>query len=149
MTRTHNLSCDSDPFPYHRQPTVRVLAMPEHTNPSGNVFGGWIMAQMDIAGAIVAIEYAQSRVATVAVASMKFDRPVFVGDLVSCFTSIEKIGNTSITVRVEVFAQRIREGRPTSARVTEATLTYVAVDRGGLPQPLPQRDFTTFHSLYG
>jgi len=127
-------------FPHDRQPTVRILAMPAHTNPSGKIFGGWIMAQMDIAGGIVALEYAGGPVVTVAVTSMEFHRPVSVGDLVSCFARIQKVGSTSITVKVEVFTQRAHDGTLQSAKVTEAVIVYVAVDGDGSPRPLPARE---------
>ena len=113
--------------------------MPADTNPAGHIFGGWIMSQMDIAGSIVAVEYANSRVATVAVTSMEFHKPVFVGDLVSCFASIEKVGNTSITVKVEVFAQRGREYGVQIDKVTQAVIVYVAMDDNGNPAHLPDR----------
>lgn len=128
-----------DIFPRDRQPTVRILAMPAHTNPNGNIFGGWIMAQMDIAGGVVAMEYAGGRVATVAVTSMEFHKPVFVGDLVSCFTRIQKVGSTSITVKVEVFVQRARDGKLLANKVTEAVIVYVAVNDDGSPRKLPER----------
>ena len=129
-----------DSFPRDRQPTVRILAMPAHTNPSGKIFGGWIMAQMDVAGGIVALEYAGGPVVTVAVTSMKFHRPVNVGDLVSCFARIQKVGSTSITVKVEVFAQRAHDGTLQSAKVTEAVIVYVAVNSDGAPRKLPERE---------
>ncbi len=129
-----------NPFPRNRQPTVRILAMPADTNPSGHIFGGWIMSQMDIAGAIVAREYANSRLATIAVTSMEFHKPVFVGDLVSCFAKIEKVGKTSITVKIEVFAQRNQEETIAYVKVTEAVVVYVALDKNGALKPLPQRD---------
>lgn len=139
---------DSQLFPRNRQPALRILAMPSDTNPAGNIFGGWIMSQMDIAGAIVAVEYAGSRVVTLAVTSMEFHKPVYVGDLVSCFAKIERVGNTSITVRVEVFAQRGRgeDGQIRYVKVTEAVIVYVSVDRDGLPKPFPKRepDFSTY-----
>lgn len=128
-----------DIFPRDRQPTVRILAMPAHTNPNGNIFGGWIMAQMDIAGGVVAMEYAGGRVATVAVTSMGFHKPVFVGDLVSCFARIQKVGSTSITVKVEVFVQRARDGKLLADQVTEAVIVYVAVNDDGSPRKLPER----------
>ena len=139
---------DSQLFPRNRQPALRILAMPSDTNPAGNIFGGWIMSQMDIAGAIVAVEYAGSRVVTLAVTSMEFHKPVYVGDLVSCFAKIERVGNTSITVRVEVFAQRGRgeDGQMRYVKVTEAVIVYVAVDQDGVPKPVPRRepDFSTY-----
>lgn len=128
-----------DIFPRDRQPTARLLAMPAHTNPNGNIFGGWIMAQMDVAGSVVAVEYAGGRVTTVAVTSMEFHKPVFVGDLVSCFARIQKVGKTSITVKVEVFVQRARDGQLLSDQVTEAVIIYVAIDDHGKPRQLPER----------
>ena len=126
-------------FPRDRQPTVRILAMPAHATPNGNIFGGWIMAQMDVAGSVVAVEYAGGRVATVAVTSMEFHKPVFVGDLLSCFARIQKVGSTSITVKVEVFVQRARDGELLSDQVTEAVIVYVAVNADGSPRQLPER----------
>ena len=128
-----------DVFPRDRQPTVRILAMPANTNPNGNIFGGWTMAQMDVAGSVVAVEYAGGRVTTVAVTSMEFHKPVFVGDLVSCFARIQKVGSTSITVKVEVFVQRARDGKLLSDKVTEAVIVYVAIDDRGKPRQLPER----------
>lgn len=127
---------DSHLLPKDKQPVIRVVAMPADTNPSGHIFGGWIMSQMDIAGGVLASEYAAGRVATVAVTSMEFHKPVFVGDVVSCFAGIEKTGNTSITVKVEVFAQRRRVERMECVKVTEAVIVYVALDRSGNPRPL-------------
>ena len=139
---------DRDLFPRDRQPTVRILAMPADTNPGGKIFGGWIMAQMDVAGGVVALEYAEGPVVTVAVDSMKFHRPVNVGDLVSCFARIQKTGSTSITVLVEVYTQRAHDGTLETAKVTEAVIVYVAVDNEGKPRPLPERgpDFGQYRS---
>jgi acyl-CoA thioesterase YciA len=123
-------------FPSDRQPTIRVLAMPADTNPSGHIFGGWIMAQMDIAGGLVASDQAGGRVATVAATSMEFHKPVFVGDLVSCFAEIIKIGHTSITTQIEVFAQRRRHEHVQCVKVTEAVLVYVALNDQGVPRPV-------------
>ena len=133
-------------FPSHRQPALRTLAMPSDTNPAGHIFGGWIMSQMDVAGSIVAVEYANSRVATVAVTSMEFHKPVYVGDLVSCFAKIERVGSTSITVKVEVFAQRRREASMDYIKVTEAVIVYVAMEADGTPKKLPRRetDFSNY-----
>lgn len=138
----------SDVFPSNRQPTARVVAMPADTNPSGHIFGGWIMAQMDVAGSIVAAEYAGRRVVTVAVNSMEFHKPVFVGDLVSSFARIERVGRTSITVLVEVFAQRPRESPTGCIKVTEAVIVYVAVDAEGRRASLPERDLAVWRSVY-
>jgi acyl-CoA thioesterase YciA len=130
---------DNQLFPSDRQPTIRMVTMPRDTNAAGHIFGGWIMSQMDIAGSIVAIEHASSRVVTIAVTSMEFHKPVYVGDLVSCFARIEKVGRTSITVQVEVFAQRNRDAN-NIIKVTQAVIVYVAVHEDGTPKPLPTRD---------
>ena len=127
---------DSHLLPQNKQPVIRVVAMPADTNPSGHIFGGWIMSQMDIAGGVLASEYANGRVATVAVTSMAFHKPVFVGDVVSCFAAIEKTGNTSITVEVEVFAQRRRVESIECVKVTGAVIVYVALDQAGHPRAL-------------
>jgi len=117
------------------EPTLRVLAMPRDTNTAGDIFGGWIMSQVDIAGSIEAIRRAEGRVATVAVNSFQFHKPVFVGDLISCYARVEKVGNTSITVSVEVWAERGRS-KSDRVKVTEATLTYVAIDNERKPRPV-------------
>ena len=109
--------------------------MPRDTNPSGDIFGGWIMSQVDIAGAIVAMERAGGEVATVAVNAFEFKEPVFVGDLVSCYATVTKVGNTSITVDVEVYAQR-NPRKPMTVKVTEAILTYVALDENRRPRQI-------------
>jgi acyl-CoA thioesterase YciA len=127
---------DSGLFPDGCLPTIRVLAMPADTNPSGHIFGGWIMAQMDIAGGLVASDAANGRVATVAATSMEFHKPVFVGDIISCFANITKVGNTSITTQVEVFAQRRRGGQLQCVKVTEAVVVYVALTDDGQPRPV-------------
>ncbi|WP_392388518.1 acyl-CoA thioesterase [Cupriavidus campinensis] len=110
--------------------------MPADANVHGDVFGGWIMSQVDIAGSIPAVERAQGRVATVAVNSFLFKHPVMVGDLVSFYADIVKTGRTSITVSVEVYAQRMRHSNE-CVKVTEATLTYVATDETRQPRILP------------
>lgn len=116
-------------------PTMRLPAQPRDTNAAGDIFGGWIMSQVDLAGAIVASRRAGGRVVTVAVNSFQFHQPVYVGDLISCYANVEKTGNTSITVFVEVFAERY-PSRTECIKVTEATLTYVAVDDNRKPRPL-------------
>ncbi|NOX75605.1 MAG: acyl-CoA thioesterase [Gammaproteobacteria bacterium] len=121
-----------------RQPTTRVLARPMDTNVAGDIFGGWIMSQVDIAGSIAAVRHAGVRVVTVAVNSFLFKKPVFVGDLISCYAHVEKVGTTSLTVAVEVFAERNRS-ETQAVKVTEATLTFVAVDDEGKPQPIPKQ----------
>ncbi len=115
---------------------LRVVPQPSDANVHGDVFGGWIMAQVDIAGSIPASRRANGRVATVAVNSFIFKQPVFVGDLLSFYAEIVKTGNTSITVDVEVFAQRMSLSEEV-VKVTEATLTYVATDRDRRPRKLP------------
>lgn len=119
------------------QPTLRLVAMPQDTNWGGTVFGGWIMSQVDIAASVPAIQRAQGRVATVAVNAFEFHYPVFVGDLVSFYASIIKVGHTSITIYVEVFAQRHKKGSVECVRVTDATLTYVALDENRKPRAVP------------
>src|SRR5579862_714361 len=120
-------------------PTLRVTPMPADANFHGDIFGGWIMSQVDIAGAIPASRRARGRVATVAVNSFVFKEPVLIGDLVSFYTTIEKEGRTSITVSVEVYAQR-NPDREATVKVTEASLTYVAVGPDRRPRELPKID---------
>jgi acyl-CoA thioesterase YciA len=120
-------------LPAGKEPTLRVVPMPADSNSSGDIFGGWVMSQVDIAGSIPAIRAARGRVATVAVNSFVFRQPVMVGDLVSFYAEVIKIGRTSITVSVEVYAQRNPEKEET-VKVTEATLTYVAVDAQRRPR---------------
>ena len=120
-------------LPEGREPALRVVPMPADENQHGDIFGGWIMSQVDIAGSIAAVRLAKGRVATVAVNSFVFKQPVFVGDLVSFYAEVVRVGRTSITVNVEVFAQR-RPEREIAVKVTEATLTYVAVDENRRPR---------------
>jgi acyl-CoA thioesterase YciA len=114
-------------LPAGKEPTLRVVPMPADMNQSGDIFGGWIMSQVDIAGSIPAVRLAQGRVATIAVNSFQFKQPVLVGDVVSFYAEVVRVGRTSITVNVEVYAQRKPE-REQVVKVTEATLTYVALD---------------------
>ncbi len=116
-----------------REPVLRVVPMPSDANFVGDIFGGWIMSQVDIAGSIVAIRRARGRVATVAVNSFVFKKPVFVGDLVSFYAEVLRVGRSSITVDVEVFAHRAPLG-DTCVKVTEAQLTFVAVDENRRPR---------------
>jgi acyl-CoA thioesterase YciA len=122
-----------------REPTIRVAAMPSDANYTGDIFGGWLMGQVDIAGSIPALHRAKGRVATVAVNSFVFRQPIFVGDVVSFYTRIVRVGTTSITVEVEVFAQR-DPAKPICVKVTEATLTYVAVGEDRKPRVVPPAD---------
>lgn len=117
-------------------PQLRVMPMPADANIHGDVFGGWIMAQVDIAGSLPAVRRANGRVATIAVNSFMFKQPVFVGDLLSFYATIVKVGNTSVTVNVEVYAERNRLEAEV-VKVTEATLTYVATDAQRKPRQLP------------
>ena len=114
-------------LPQGKEPTLRVVPMPADENQSGDIFGGWIMSQVDIAGSVAAVRIARGRVATVAVNSFQFRQPVLVGDVVSFYAEVVRVGRTSITVNVEVYAQR-RPEREEVVKVTEATLTYVAID---------------------
>ena len=123
-------------LPQDKQPALRVMPMPADLNPAGDVFGGWVMSMADIAGAIPAVRRARSRVTTVAVNSFTFKQPVSVGDLVSFYAEVTAVGRTSITVDVEVFAARDPEN-PVVVKVTEARLTYVALDDKGRKRPVP------------
>ena len=122
-------------LPVDKQPALRVVPMPADANQNGDIFGGWIMAQVDIAGGTVAGRVARGRVATVAVKEFVFKQPVQIGDVLSFYADLVRIGNSSITVNVEVYAER-RPSDPTVVKVTEATLTYVAIDRDGRPRPV-------------
>lgn len=123
-------------LPADRVPVLRIIPMPADTNAHGTIFGGWVMAQVDLAGSVAATERALGKVVTVAVNSFVFKEPVFVGDLVSFYARVLKTGRTSITVDVEVFAQRHRFGTEV-VKVTEAQLTYVAVDDERKPRIVP------------
>ena len=123
---------DVTSLPAGREVTLRVMPMPADANHTGDIFGGWIMAQVDLAGAVPAMRVAKGRVATVAVNSFVFKQPVFVGDIVSLYADVVRVGRTSITVSVEVYAQH--RSAAGAARVTEAVLTYVAVDDNRRPR---------------
>jgi len=118
------------------QPALRTLAMPADANPNGDIFGGWVLSQMDVAGGVPAVERAQGRIATVAVEAMRFHQPVFIGDLVSCYATITRVGTTSITVHIQTWARRHRSGQ--AVLVTEGTFVYVAIDEEGRPRPVPK-----------
>jgi acyl-CoA thioesterase YciA len=123
------------PLP-ERPVALRVMPMPADANQYGDIFGGWIMAQVDIAGATVAMRRARGRVATVSVDSFVFKQPVSVGDVVSLYAAVVETGRTSIKVNVEVYAER-NPAQPVTVKVTEATLTYVAIDANGVKRALP------------
>ena len=114
--------------------TIRTLAMPADTNPAGDIFGGWVMSQMDIAGAIAAVEAVKGRVATVAVEAMSFISPVKVGDILCVYTQVERIGNTSITIGIEAWARRNRIAD--RVKVTDGRFIYVALDEYGNKQKI-------------
>ncbi|HWH82189.1 MAG TPA: acyl-CoA thioesterase [Burkholderiaceae bacterium] len=123
-------------LPDDRQLVLRVVPMPADANGNGDIFGGWIMAQVDIAGAVLPSRIAKGRIATVAVNQFIFKQPVSVSDLLSFYAKVERIGRTSITVNVEVYAER-NPADLQVVKVTEANLTYVAIDRDGQPRPIP------------
>lgn len=118
------------------QPVLRLMTMPADTNPAGDIFGGWVMAQVDVAGGIAAMQRARGRVATVAVNSFLFKQPISVGDVVSFYAEIVKVGRTSVTVDVLVIAER-HPDHPVTVKVTEATLTYVALNKDGSKREIP------------
>ena len=124
-------------LPADKELVMRVMPMPADSNMNGDIFGGWIMAQVDIAGSVLPIRISKGRVTTVAVKEFVFKQPVTIGDLLSFYATIERIGNTSISVRVEVYAERNPADRQI-VKVTEASLTYVAIDRDGKPRQLPR-----------
>ena len=123
-------------LPDEQDLAIRVMAMPADTNASGDIFGGWLMSQVDLAGSIVARRHAQGRTVTVAVDSFQFRKPVFVGDVVSCYAKITRVGKTSLTINVKAYAERQGKSHHTHL-VTEAKLTYVAVDEERKPRQIP------------
>ena len=122
-------------LPERRDVALRTIAMPADANPNGDIFGGWILSQMDLAGGNVAVQRAKGRVATVAITAMTFHLPVYVGDEVSCYCSVEKIGRTSMAIKVETWARRGRTGEV--VKVTEGIFTYVAIGEDRRPRPVP------------
>jgi acyl-CoA thioesterase YciA len=123
-------------LPGDRQLVMRVMPMPADANGNGDIFGGWIMAQVDVAGAVLPARIAKGRIATVAVNQFVFKQPVSISDLLSFYATVERVGRTSVTVNVEVYAER----NPADlhvVKVTEANLTYVAIDHQGRPRPIP------------
>ena len=119
------------------QLVMRVMPMPADANGNGDIFGGWIMAQVDVAGSILPARIAKGRIATVAVNQFIFKQPVSIADLLSFYAHVERIGKTSVTVNVEVYAER-NPADLQVVKVTEANLTYVAIDRNGRPRPIPK-----------
>ncbi len=117
---------------------IRTLAMPADANPNGDIFGGWVLSQMDIAGGIVASQRARGRLATVAITAMSFHLPVYIGDVLCVYVDIERVGRTSIATWVEAWALRRRGGQ--RVRVTEGEFVYVALDAEGRPRPVPEEE---------
>jgi acyl-CoA thioesterase YciA len=130
MTESENAGRPPD-----REPALRAVAMPADANPFGDIFGGWLLSQMDLAGGTVATRRAKGRTATVSITSMSFHRPVFIGDEVTCYAEITRVGRTSITMKIESWARR-RTGDE-KIPVTEGIFTYVAVDEERRPRPVP------------
>ncbi len=124
-----------DESPPTSEPTLRAITMPADSNARGDIFGGWILSQMDLAGGSAAMRRAKGRVATVGIASMSFHRPVFVGDEVSAYTAVAKVGRTSITIKIDVWARRFAAEE--TVKVTEGVFTYVAIDADRKPRPVP------------
>ncbi len=124
-------------LPEDRELVLKVIPMPADTNSNGDIFGGWVMALVDLAGSVLPARYVVGRMATVAVNQFIFKQPVRVGDILSFFAHITRVGTTSITAQVEVFAERFgAQGQ--YVKVTEASLTYVAIDDEGRPRPIPK-----------
>jgi acyl-CoA thioesterase YciA len=125
------------PAPADKELVLKVIPMPADTNGNGDIFGGWVMAQVDLAGSVLPARHIKGRMATVAVNEFIFKQPVRVGDILSFFASVKRIGRTSITVDVEVFAETFR-AQGEFVKVTQATVTYVAIDETGKPRPIAQ-----------
>ena len=124
--------------PSDEELVLKVIPMPADCNANGDIFGGWVMAQVDLAGSVIPARYAGGRMATVAVNEFIFKQPVRVGDILSFYSKLTRVGRTSMTVKVEVFAERFR-AQGQFVKVTEATLTYVAIDEQGQPREVPHR----------
>ena len=125
------------PLPTDKELVLKVIPMPADVNANGDIFGGWVMAQVDLAGSVLPARHVKGRMATVAVNEFIFKQPVRVGDILSFFAHVSRIGTTSITVQVEVYAERFRtQGQ--YVKVTEASLTYVAIDDSGKPRAIPK-----------
>lgn len=123
-------------LPTHKELVMKVIPLPADSNANGDIFGGWVMAQVDLAGSVLPARHARGRMATVAVKEFVFKQPVRVGDILSFFAEVTRIGRTSVTVDVEVYAERF-QSQGQFVKVTEAVLTYVAIDENGRPRPLP------------
>ncbi len=128
------MTAPANTTPEGRDPAIRTIAMPKDANANGDIFGGWMMAQMDLAGAVVAIRRAGGRVATVAVEAMTFHKPVMIGDLVSCYAEVKRVGRSSIGVQIDAWVERRLDG--SAEQVTSGLFTYVAIDESGRPRPI-------------
>ncbi len=126
----------TDEGPGDRQPVVQTVTMPADSNGNGDIFGGWVLSQMDIAGGVAAGRVCKGRCATVAIDSMTFHRPISVGDLVSVYCDVARVGNTSVTVHIDTYVTRRGESRP--IKVTEGNFVFVAIDDDGKPRPIPK-----------
>jgi acyl-CoA thioesterase YciA len=138
VTQSADSRTSTTTLPTDAELVLKVIPMPADCNANGDIFGGWVMAQVDLAGAVLPARYVQGRIATVAVNEFVFKQPVKVGDILSFFSRIVRIGNTSITVRVEVFAERIRQ-QGSYLKVTQANITYVAIDDNGQPKTIERK----------
>ncbi len=132
-----NSSAPKVELPVDKELVMKVIPMPADCNPNGDIFGGWVMAQVDLAGGVIPARHAQGRMATVAVNQFVFKQPVRVGDILSFFSTLTRVGRTSVTVQVEVYAERFLSQK-TYIKVTEASLTYVAIGDDGRPRELPR-----------
>ena len=137
-----SLSAPEVALPTDKELVLKVIPMPADCNANGDIFGGWVMAQVDLAGSVVPARYVDGRMATVAVNQFIFKQPVRVGDILSFFAEVTRVGNTSITVQVEVYAERFRSQKR-YVKVTEASLTYVAIDDFGRPRKIVATPATT------
>jgi len=141
QTSSHATELPTTPtvaLPLDKELVLKVIPMPADCNANGDIFGGWVMAQVDLAGAVVPARYVNGRMATVAVNQFIFKQPVRVGDILSFFAEVARIGNTSVTVQVEVYAERFHSQKK-YVKVTEASLTYVAIDNAGRPRKIENR----------
>jgi len=127
-------------LPLDKELVMKVIPMPADCNANGDIFGGWVMAQVDLAGSVIPARYAQGRMATVAVNEFIFKQPVRVGDILSFFSVVVRVGKTSVTVKVEVFAERFRS-QGSYIKVTEALVTYVAIDDHGRPRDIAKKSY--------
>ena len=139
MSASSNPAAVLKSLPADMELVLKVIPMPADTNANGDIFGGWVMAQVDLAGSVIPARHTQGRMATVAVNEFVFKQPVRLGDILSFYSSLTRIGRTSVTVKVEVFAERFR-AQGEYVKVTEASLTYVAIDDNGKPRPITRTD---------